>query len=397
MAGSIVTFTCTLLTILALCSDRCAGRQSPLSSVINNESPFKPSPVLSKGGDDSSLDESNPNRLDYKNPDQDSQIRDSIEWLISLLQEEENRTPAPRAIVLPGGLSKANNAVPNVTENPPGRETRREKGETRKSPLSKPSLAAKRTAPQSNDGETPSRKRRKPSNNGSLNRKPLKNMAEQTSNESITRKNPPNTRPPKMAQLIPVTKLHTPAPKLAAPVANSIKEATPKFEALPPNKMDSAPASATAQKSVEPQNEPKLAEAPPAVALDPQPFAPKTVSPESEEDMILAPLSTGKSEMYHGDITYFEGGLGACGIPFTNGEYIAAIHESFFTNEANPNDDVICERQIKITLEGKSVTVTILDKLPEGKRGDIDLTEGAFTQLNPKEVGRFQATWEFVS
>ncbi|KAJ1653252.1 hypothetical protein IWQ61_006587 [Dispira simplex] len=400
MAGSIVTFTCTLLIILALYSDRCAGRQrSSLTSVESGEGPFQLNLRL-PGDGDSSLHKPNPNQLVDENTGQ-MNIRDNTSQLTSPTQPEETyRNPTLRKIVLPGGLPGANNAVLRVTENPPGRKTSLEEGKTKEPPLSKTSLTANRTAPQSNGGVVPSGKTAVLKNDGSLIRNPLeKNLAtEQTPNKPITHMDSPNMTP-QGAQLPWVTKLGTPAPKVAVSVAKFIR-ATPKN--LPPNN-DSAPASATAQKPVKLHKEPKSAEVPPAAVLVPQPFAPEIVSPpadspEFKEDMTLAPLSTGNGKTYRGDITYFKAGMGACGVSFTDDELVAAIHVTFFTNESNPNEDIICGKRIKIMSdEKKSVIVTIRDKLPAGKEGDIDLTEEAFTRLYPKEVGRFVATWEFVS
>ncbi|KAJ2993478.1 hypothetical protein NUW54_g7715 [Trametes sanguinea] len=59
----------------------------------------------------------------------------------------------------------------------------------------------------------------------------------------------------------------------------------------------------------------------------------------------------------------------------------------------------LCGQQVKITntKNGKSVTVTIADACPSClDKNDIDLSEGAFTQIATIPEGEVPISWEFL-
>ncbi|KAJ3751326.1 RlpA-like double-psi beta-barrel-protein domain-containing protein-containing protein [Lentinula detonsa] len=109
-----------------------------------------------------------------------------------------------------------------------------------------------------------------------------------------------------------------------------------------------------------------------------------------------------------GDGTYYDAGLGACGI--TNSgyggsdtDYIAAIGEDFFDQYAihmgvtsgNPNENPICNKKVIATYQGKSVTVAITDRCGGCTNPySLDFTPTAFSQLADQSVGRITGmTW----
>ncbi|CDO73844.1 Distantly related to plant expansins [Trametes cinnabarina] len=97
--------------------------------------------------------------------------------------------------------------------------------------------------------------------------------------------------------------------------------------------------------------------------------------------------------------TFYEAGLGACGIFNTDADFIVAIDAQTFDNfpgaTGNPNTNPICNRQITATTaDGKSVTVTVTDRCAGCAPGSIDLTPTAFQQLASLDVGRLHGvTW----
>ncbi|CDO74644.1 Distantly related to plant expansins [Trametes cinnabarina] len=103
-----------------------------------------------------------------------------------------------------------------------------------------------------------------------------------------------------------------------------------------------------------------------------------------------------------GDATFYEAGLGACGITNSDADMIVAIDAQTFDNfpgaTGNPNTNPICKKQIQATTtDGKSVTVTVTDRCAGCAPGSIDLTPTAFQQLASLDVGRLHdVTWTFL-
>lgn len=76
-----------------------------------------------------------------------------------------------------------------------------------------------------------------------------------------------------------------------------------------------------------------------------------------------APTSpAGSGTTYSGDGTWFDIGLGSCGLTNTDADLVAALNAPQMMNGANPNNNPMCGKQIKITnpANGKSVTVKIV-------------------------------------
>ncbi|KAJ3783355.1 RlpA-like double-psi beta-barrel-protein domain-containing protein-containing protein [Lentinula aff. detonsa] len=104
-----------------------------------------------------------------------------------------------------------------------------------------------------------------------------------------------------------------------------------------------------------------------------------------------------------GDGTYYDAGLGACGITNSDTDYIAAIGEDFFDQYAihmgvtsgNPNENPICNKKVIATYQGKSVTVAITDRCGGCTNPySLDFTPTAFSQLADQSVGRITGmTW----
>ncbi|KAJ1953747.1 hypothetical protein IWQ62_005919 [Dispira parvispora] len=430
MAGTIVTFTCTLLAIVALHSDRCMGREiaggtdrSPLSSVEGNESQLR-----WDGGSDKYYDFLPPYQQprygmfdSKKSPVKENQnpgtTHDSIQRVLA--QRDKQDMPTSYSIVLPKSFSRINNVLSEATEEPGLRESTPKMRNTNvQSPIPY-ALEVKPKAPRVSDSEVrdgPLRKKAKLDPEDSVAQEPkMYNVdVKQTPSEKETLKdlaseNPPNPIPMKKVGLAPAAKAPTSAPEVASPEVKPVEDEIVKAEDLPPRSAKPVPAPATAELPVQPQQEVEKKKKKPVVGLDPPPLAPEKqtaigqdplpLAPEKQEESKSSPQPTGEGETYHGDITYYAvgGQKGACGIMSSENEYIAAIHQTFFTG-ANPNEDPICNKKIAIWTPGKNpVIVTIRDKLPEGKRGDIDLPVAVFAELAHVDQGRVPASWKFVN
>lgn len=102
---------------------------------------------------------------------------------------------------------------------------------------------------------------------------------------------------------------------------------------------------------------------------------------------------------FSGEGTYYDTGLGACGITNSDTDYIVAIsHELFdqYTPNGNPNKNSLCGKKIKASYEGKSVEVTVVDRCEGCAYNDLDFSPSAFTLIADKGLGRIDITWEWA-
>jgi hypothetical protein len=83
------------------------------------------------------------------------------------------------------------------------------------------------------------------------------------------------------------------------------------------------------------------------------------------------------------------GNAGSCGAFHVNSDYTVAM------NAAQMNSGW-CNKQIKMTYNGKTTTVPITDTCPGCPYGGLDLTEGLFQFFAPSSVGIIYGDWEFV-
>ncbi|CAG8486858.1 1254_t:CDS:2 [Ambispora gerdemannii] len=108
------------------------------------------------------------------------------------------------------------------------------------------------------------------------------------------------------------------------------------------------------------------------------------------------PATLQKREEFSGDGTYYNTGLGACGIESHDSDFIAAINKPQFGDSQNPNTNPICGKQASVKGPKGSVTIKILDMCPECVYGSLDLSPAAFDQIADRSAGRVKITWHFV-
>lgn len=106
----------------------------------------------------------------------------------------------------------------------------------------------------------------------------------------------------------------------------------------------------------------------------------------------------GTSDAHQGDATWYNTGLGACGVTNDDSQAIAALATADFdpsTPDSNPNHNTLCGKRVTVCREAKCVTVTVEDRCVGCKAGDIDLSPSAFEKLAPLDAGRIAVTWRF--
>lgn len=73
--------------------------------------------------------------------------------------------------------------------------------------------------------------------------------------------------------------------------------------------------------------------------------------------------------------------------------------KDYYTAAMNSNDYLngLAGAYIEITdKDGDKINVLITDRLPEGKKGDIDLTREAFKKIEPEATGCMKITWKII-
>lgn len=75
------------------------------------------------------------------------------------------------------------------------------------------------------------------------------------------------------------------------------------------------------------------------------------------------------------------------------------MEDTYYTAAMNHEDYMngLAGAYIEITdKDGDKINVVITDRLPKGKKGDIDLTTKTFQQIEPLATGRMDITWKIV-
>ncbi|OKJ13844.1 cysteine/serine endopeptidase inhibitor [Kitasatospora sp. CB01950] len=100
-----------------------------------------------------------------------------------------------------------------------------------------------------------------------------------------------------------------------------------------------------------------------------------------------------------GMATYFtDTGYGACGTQINAGtQLLVAVPASWWTT-ANPNNDPLCKGiSVKVSYQGKTLTVPVKDKCPTCASTHLDLSQPAFAKFAPLDQGIINGiTWQFV-
>ncbi|KAM9902420.1 hypothetical protein OXX69_008333 [Metschnikowia pulcherrima] len=153
-------------------------------------------------------------------------------------------------------------------------------------------------------------------------------------------------------------------------------------------KIGSEPAT---EATTEATTEPITSTTVPTTTIEPTTTTPSTTSSTA--------ASSASGEVFSGDGTYYDTGLGACGWTNTDTDYIAAIGHGLFdeyTPNGNPNRNTLCGKKIIAHYEGKSVEVTAVDRCEGCSPYDLDFSPAAFDQLADASLGRIQITWSWA-
>ncbi|OCH95799.1 hypothetical protein OBBRIDRAFT_502778 [Obba rivulosa] len=121
---------------------------------------------------------------------------------------------------------------------------------------------------------------------------------------------------------------------------------------------------------------------------------PPATTSASNEPSFMQGTQTGQG-------TYFTG-PGACGGVSDDSTYVAAVSHSLFDaypgyNDGDPASNPVCFKKVEAHYQGKSVTVSIIDRCTNCSVTDLDFSPAAFLQLADLSVGRlFGMTWDWL-
>ena len=76
----------------------------------------------------------------------------------------------------------------------------------------------------------------------------------------------------------------------------------------------------------------------------------------------------------------------------------ALNHQQFdsHTPDKNPNENKLLGREVRVTGSNGTAQVKIVDRLPNGNHGDLDLSKAAFQQVvGDLDIGRDKVTWKW--
>ncbi|RYP58698.1 hypothetical protein DL769_008841 [Monosporascus sp. CRB-8-3] len=122
------------------------------------------------------------------------------------------------------------------------------------------------------------------------------------------------------------------------------------------------------------------------------------------------PLPDDGGGVFTGDLTYYDPGLGACGVVSGGGDAVCAVSHVVFDAAAeegaaaNPNANPLCGRRIRVTRgaagagagRNRSVDVEVVDRCVGCAPTDLDLSPSAFEGLAPRDSGRVVGSWAWL-
>ena len=111
------------------------------------------------------------------------------------------------------------------------------------------------------------------------------------------------------------------------------------------------------------------------------------------------PLPSGRGGPYTGDLTYYDPGLGACGVTSKNGDHIVAVSHIIYdavSTSSDPNANPLCGKKIRARKDNKSVDLTVVDRCTGCEPTDIDITMDVFASLADIDQGRVPVEWNWL-
>jgi rare lipoprotein A (peptidoglycan hydrolase) len=112
---------------------------------------------------------------------------------------------------------------------------------------------------------------------------------------------------------------------------------------------------------------------------------------------VLSFVFSGTASAVSGTASWYnDAGYGACGTQINAATQMLVAAPAALWTTPNPNNDPLCRKSIRVTYNGKTITVPIKDKCPSCPSNKIDLSQPAFSSLANTSVGIINVTWQIV-
>lgn len=187
----------------------------------------------------------------------------------------------------------------------------------------------------------------------------------------------------------PASSTPTPTPSSSTPAYTPPASSAPAY--TPPA------SSSISSVYVAPSSTPAPSSAAPVTSAAPA-YTPPTTTSAAAAATSSAASSSG-SGTYSGQLTWYDAGLGSCGITSGASDPIVAISHELFDSKAtaNPNNNPFCNQKITINYGGKSFSATIVDRCTGCAYGDLDLSKDFFNTVTNNGDGRVSGmTWSMA-
>ncbi|MCR4717709.1 MAG: hypothetical protein K5656_11085 [Lachnospiraceae bacterium] len=106
------------------------------------------------------------------------------------------------------------------------------------------------------------------------------------------------------------------------------------------------------------------------------------------------------SSKHTGDGTFYDReSTGACNLDdYESVYYTVAMNDTDFKMNGSDYSQTLAGAYIEITdKDGDVVKAMVTDRLPEGKKGDVDMTRKTFKTIEPEVTGRMNITWKIIA
>ncbi|ORX51273.1 hypothetical protein DM01DRAFT_1337324 [Hesseltinella vesiculosa] len=97
-----------------------------------------------------------------------------------------------------------------------------------------------------------------------------------------------------------------------------------------------------------------------------------------------------KGKSRKGDGTYYDVGLGSCGIQNSDTEMVVALSKALMSEGA------YCGKKVKLSTKKGTVVATVVDTCPGCDENSVDLSTAAFKKLGQLSTGRLKLDWSFL-
>ncbi|KAI6900636.1 hypothetical protein KC318_g13970 [Hortaea werneckii] len=115
------------------------------------------------------------------------------------------------------------------------------------------------------------------------------------------------------------------------------------------------------------------------------------------------------ADTFTGDLTYYQPGLGACGVTSTEDDFIVSLSHILFdaagsSTDAggNSNENPLCGKMLRATRYNeeasaqRSVDLRVVDRCTGCEVDDLDTSLKAFERLAPSASGRVDVSWAWL-